>query len=101
MKVYAMKMITGEEVLARIGLDDVEFWQSQSKLSLSNPSVFVQSPQGVALMPWINTGDRDSVITVETSKIVAMVKPNKEVESAYLGAVTGIDVSAEKSQIIL
>ena len=85
--VKVLKLITGEEVLARIE-------QKDTVLILDNPQKLMLMPQedgqfGFALLPWILAGKNDK-ITVPIDQIVAQDEPNSKAENRYLTTVTGL-----------
>ena len=86
-EVIALKLSTGEEVLARVeGRDD-------ESITLDRPNIIglVPGPEGVAiqLMPWF-ASNQDGTVRVMNAHVVAASAPAKELEKGYLEKTSGI-----------
>ena len=86
--VKILKMITGEEVMARIT-------NSGGLITLDHPMMLQAIPQqttgqmGVALIPWLMSGKSDR-ITVSIEHVIAQDDPQDQAEKNYLANVTGL-----------
>ena len=90
--VKILKMITGEEVMARVS-DDLT--DGGGLITLDKPMILqpVQTNQqgqmGFALVPWLMSGKSDK-ITVSIEHVIAQDDPQDQAEKNYLANVTGL-----------
>ena len=91
MKISVLKLISGEELIAR----EVE---SLSGVSYSKPRVIqmMQTQQGMqaGLVPFILSAPDDE-ININPNTIVCKVTANKQIEDAYLSQTSGLDLSGK------
>ena len=86
--VKILKLITGEEVMARIE-------QKETMLVLDKPMTLQQLPNpqtgqiGIALIPWFMSGKNEN-ITISIDHVIAQDDPKSQPEKYYLAAVTGL-----------
>ena len=86
--VKILKLITGEEVMARIE-------QKETMLVLDKPMTLQQRPNpqtgqiGIALVPWFMSGKNEN-ITISIDHVIAQDDPKSQPEKNYLAAVTGL-----------
>jgi len=86
--VKILKMITGEEVMARIS-------DSGGLITLDHPMMLQAIPQqttgqmGVALIPWLMSG-KSTKLTISEDHIIALDDPQDQAEKNYLAQVTGL-----------
>ena len=86
--VKILKMVTGEEVMARIE-------QKETMLILNKPMTLQQLPNpqtgqiGVALIPWFMSGKNEN-ITISIDHVIAQDDPEGQPEKNYFTAVTGL-----------
>jgi len=87
--VKVLKLITGEEVIARISTE------SSNLLILDKPMILQMMPAnqqgqvGFAIVPWLMAGNSER-ITISTEHILAEDVVKSEVEKNYLANVTGL-----------
>jgi len=92
--VKILKMITGEEVMARVS-DDLT--DGGGLITLDKPMTLqpVQTNQqgqmGFALVPWLMSGKSDK-ITVSIEHVIAQDDPKDQAEKNYLAQVTGLSL---------
>ena len=90
--VKILKMITGEEVMARVS-DDLT--DGGGLITLDNPMTLQAVPtnqqgqMGFALVPWLMSGKSDK-ITVSIEHVIAQDDPKDQAEKNYLAQVTGL-----------
>ena len=88
--VKILKMITGEEVMARVS-DNLT--DGGGLITLDKPLQPVQTNQqgqmGFALVPWLMSGKSDK-ITVSIEHVIAQDDPKDQAEKNYLAQVTGL-----------
>ena len=88
--VKILKMITGEEVMARIS-------NSGGLITLDNPLMLQAIPQqttgqmGVALIPWLMSG-KSTKLTISEDHVIALDDPQDQAEKNYLAQVTGLSL---------
>ena len=86
--VKVLKLITGEEVLARVE-------QKDTMLVLDNPMTLQVTPNpqtgqiAVALIPWFMSGKNEN-ITISIDHVIAQDDPQGQPEKNYFTAVTGL-----------
>ena len=86
--VKILKMITGEEVMARIT-------NSGGLITLDHPMMLQAIPQqttgqmGVALIPWLMSG-KSTKLTISEEHVIALDDPQDQAEKNYLAQVTGL-----------
>ena len=86
--VKILKLITGEEVLARVT-------ETRDLLELDNPMTLQAIPtnqqgqMGFALVPWIMSG-KSTKITISIDHVIAQDDPKDQAEKNYLAQVTGL-----------
>ena len=86
--VKILKMVTDEEVMARIE-------QKETMLILNKPMTLQQLPNpqtgqiGVALVPWFMSGKNEN-ITISIDHVIAQDVPKSKPEKNYLASVTGL-----------
>ena len=90
--VVAIRLVTGEEVIAEIS------GQSSESISVDRPQVLQvgqdrKGNMGLALVPWFNSNPDAKDIPIYTKHIVAMIRPLAEIEKSYLQQVSGIALS--------
>ena len=87
--VKVLKLITGEEVIARVSRE------SSNLLILDKPMILQMMPAnqqgqvGFAIVPWLMAGNSEK-ITISIEHILAEDEVKSEVEKNYLANVTGL-----------
>ena len=90
--VKVLKLITGEEVMARVS-DDLT--DGGGLIILDNPMTLQAVPtnqqgqMGFALVPWLMSG-KSTKITISIDHIIAQDDPKDKTEKNYLEKVTGL-----------
>ena len=90
--VKILKMITGEEVMARVSND---LSDGGGLVTLENPMTLQAVPtnqqgqMGFALVPWLMSGKSDK-ITISIEHVIAQDDPKDQAEKNYLAQVTGL-----------
>ena len=86
--VKILKLITGEEVMARVT-------EQRDLLELDNPMTLQAIPtnqqgqMGFALVPWIMSGKSNKII-ISIAHVIAQADPKDQAEKNYLAQVTGL-----------
>ena len=87
-EVKILKLITGEEVMARVT-------EHRDLLELDNPMTLQAIPtnqqgqMGFALVPWLMSGKSEK-ITMSIDHVIAQDDPKDQAEKNYLANVTGL-----------
>ena len=81
--VVNIKLITGEEIIARLDEDTNEH------VKLNRPKSVSFGAQGMGLMPFMFLGGSDTVV-IKHSHIIVMVIAEKDAAKQYLEGTTGI-----------
>ena len=88
--VKILKLITGEEVLARVT-------EQRDLLDLDNPMTLQAVPtnqqgqMGFALVPWLMSG-KSTTISISIDHVIAQDDPKDQAEKNYLAQVTGLSL---------
>lgn len=97
MSIQGIKLVTGEELIARVELN------SSDRITVNNPLVVMMSNSQhglvVNFLPWtlIAMGD----IEIMKSAVIALFDVPKEVENNYIQNTTGIQVATDAPKQIL
>ncbi len=90
--VKVLKLITGEEVIARVSEE------SSNLLTLDKPMTLQMIPPttstgqvGFAMVPWIKAAKNDKV-TISEEHILAVDEASKQTETNYLQVITGLSL---------
>ena len=81
--VVSLKLINGDEIIARLESDDT------NSISITKPLAITASPQGLGMIPWIFLGSKET-ITLKKDHVFAMVPSKKEAADQYMQGTTGI-----------
>jgi len=93
-EIISAKLISGEEIVAKLGEETDATYEFQRPVSLSI------GPQGAALTPYMITASAENlIIVVDKNKVIAVAEAQKEVCAEYTKATTGL-VTATASKII-
>src|SRR5271154_1174560 len=94
-EVVALKMISGEEVIARIVRRD------EDGLIVNQPASLAQTPDGkLTLTPFAMCGDLDAESLIFSKTIMLMSRPRKEMEENYNKATSKLHIPTP-SKILL
>ncbi len=86
--VVSVKLISGEEIITKLSSSTSEV---DDAYQFSKPYSLSPTPQGMAMVPFIMTGDNDKyVISVHKNKVICILKTNKNIEQEYIKMTTGI-----------
>lgn len=79
----SIKLVTGEEIIARLEEETTEY------VKLSKPKTVSIGPQGLGMMPFMFLGGADSV-KIKQNHILVMVISAKDASDQYIQGTTGI-----------
>jgi len=84
-EIYAFKLITGEEIVARIvsGNDDDGF-------DIEHPILCVLGPQGLQMMPYMLSSKMGGTLTLNTHSWIVFAEARDDVRDSWIQATTGI-----------
>jgi len=92
--IISAKLISGEEIVAKLGEETDATYEFQRPVSLSI------GPQGAALTPYMITASAENlIIVVDKNKVIAVAEAQKEVCAEYTKATTGL-IAASAGKII-
>ena len=89
--VVVIKLSSGEEIIGRYQEEDSD------TIGLSKPLAMAMTQNGPAMTPYFacaDVMDLKKAVKFNKSLVVAMTKPHKNFNDAYMQATTGIDTSA-------
>jgi hypothetical protein len=86
MEVKTLKLITGEEVIARVK-EEFDFYK------LNHPVMAIQTPQGMGLIQYCITSS-DEEITINADNVIVIANTRKELADQYLQQVTGLTLTS-------
>ena len=81
--VVSLKLINGDEIIARLEADD------QHGITINRPLAITAGPQGLGMIPWIFLGSKDTV-TLKREHVFAMIPSKKDAADQYMQGTTGI-----------
>lgn len=81
--VVSIKLINGDEIIARLEADD------HNGITVDRPLALTMSGQGLGMIPWIFLGDK-STVTLKREHIFVMVPSKKDAADQYMQGTTGI-----------
>lgn len=84
--VVSIKLINGDEIIARLEADD------HNGITVTKPLAITMSAQGLGMIPWVFLGEKDSY-TLKREHIFVMVPSKKDAADQYLQGTTGIALS--------
>lgn len=84
--VVSIKLITGEEIIARLEEETTDTVKVNKPLSVS------LGPQGLGMIPFLFLGSKDTVV-LKQNHIIVMAPSKKEAADQYLQGTTGIALS--------
>ena len=84
--VVSIKLINGDELIARLESDD------QHGITIDRPLALTMQGGGLGMVPWVLLGDKNS-ITLQREHIFAMVPSKKDAADQYVVGTTGIALS--------
>ena len=82
--VAVFKLVTGEEMLARVESEDDSSWK------LIKPMTLVPSQQGLALTPGMFTAQPEKSVLLFKNAVVMKCIPRQEMLNSYIEGTTGI-----------
>ncbi len=82
--VYSMKLVSGDELLARIASEDDEWFE------LEQPMTIAMTHQGMAIVPLLALAKEQPRIKIRKNNVLAYAEAHSEFAGRYLEAVTGI-----------
>lgn len=83
-KVYSIKLISGEEVIARLN-------QHDGVSELIKPRALIMGPQGLSMMPWMMSAP-DNNVAISDTMIVGATETSDMVAKQYIKQVTGLQI---------
>jgi len=92
--VATIKLVTGEEVVARISNND------GTTVTIEKPLVILMSPQGLAFGTFLPTMDHSKGIQIDARNIVAVGPANDKVIAEYKNAMSSIKTSPKPALIV-
>lgn len=92
MNVMGFKLISGEEILARV--DDI--MTNNDKYAIERPLVVIPQKMGnqvaLGLVPWIISAGENARVNLKESVVASTFSPIREIEDEYLKQTTGIQL---------
>lgn len=83
-EVYTFKLITGEELVAKI----IEI--KDDYFVIKEPISCILSPQGLQMMPTLFSANKDKNVRLNNSSCAMIADVREDVRSSYIQATTGI-----------
>jgi hypothetical protein len=81
--VVSIKLINGDEIIARLESDD------SNGITIDRPLALTMSQGGLGMIPWVFLGDR-SKMTLKKEHVFVMVPSKKDAADQYMEGTTGI-----------
>ncbi len=94
--VIAMKLVSGEEVIAKVVTND------ETMLTVNKPLTLIHTPKGIAMSQYMLMQDMTSPISIAKEKVMIMTKANTMAADQYTQTLSSIKkpTQEEKSSII-
>ena len=90
--VKVLKLITGEEVIARVSEEHSNLLTLEKPMTLQMMPPNTSTGQvGFALVPWIKAAKNDKT-TISEEHILAVDEASKQTETNYLQVITGLSL---------
>jgi hypothetical protein len=86
-EINSLKLITGEEIVARI-VEDTAF-----VYTISKPLVLSVTAQGVALTPFLFTAEINGEINIPKTAVVAVAQTDKQTASQYIKGTSDVQTA--------
>jgi hypothetical protein len=84
--VVSIKLINGDEIIARLDRDD------HHGITISKPLAVTLGPQGLGMIPWVFLAAKETM-TLKREHIFVMLPAKKDAADQYLSGTTGIALS--------
>jgi hypothetical protein len=81
--VVSLKLINGDEIIARLEKDD------HNGITINRALAITASPQGLGMIPWIFLGEKET-ITLKREHVFVMIPSKKDAANQYMQGTTGI-----------
>ena len=81
--VVSLKLINGDEIIARLESDD------DKSITITKPLAITAGPQGLGMIPWVFLGNKET-FTLKKEHVFVMVPSKKEAADQYMQGTTGI-----------
>lgn len=81
--IVSIKLINGDEIIARLEKDD------HNGITIDRPLALTVGAQGLGMIPWIFLADK-STMTIKREHIFVMVPSKKDAADQYMEGTTGI-----------
>ena len=81
--VVSMKLVNGDEIIARYEEENTE------TIKINRPLALTMGAQGLGMIPWLFLGDTDT-FSLKREHIFVMVPSKKEASDQYMEGTTGI-----------
>lgn len=91
--IYTFKVISGEEVIARVESVTSEGWWLKKPLTLNLIKVPGSANQaGVVFVPFIVSHDDNDLIFLKKEGVISFCIASKEAQAGYIKNTTGLDI---------
>ena len=81
--IVSIKLINGDEIIARLEKDD------QHGITVDRPLALTMSAQGLGMIPWVFLADK-TTMTLKREHIFVMLPSKKDAADQYMQGTTGI-----------
>jgi hypothetical protein len=81
--VVSIKIINGDEIIARYESEDAD------TVTINKPLALTMGSQGLGMIPWVFLGDADTV-TLQKSHLFFVIPSKKDAADQYMQGTTGI-----------
>ena len=81
--VVSIKIINGDEIIARYESEDAD------TVTINKPLALTMGAQGLGMIPWVFLGDAET-ITLQKSHVFFVVQSKKDAADQYMQGTTGI-----------
>ena len=94
--IIALKLVSGEEIIAKVVIND------ETTLTVQKPLTLIHTPKGLAMSQYILMQDMTVPVSIDKEKVIVMTKANTVASGQYTQTLSSIKkpTPEEKSSII-
>jgi hypothetical protein len=84
-EIYTFKLLTGEEIVARIVAGDEE-----TGFEIQHPILCALTPQGLQMMPGLFSSNQDKIVLLNKNSWAMIAETREDIRNSWIQATTGI-----------
>jgi hypothetical protein len=84
-EIYTFKLITGEEIVAKIVAGNKE-----TGFEIQHPILCALTPQGLQMMPGLFSSNQDKIVLLNKNSWAMIAETREDIRNSWIQATTGI-----------